>query len=345
MNEVRDADYLLKIKGLKTYFYTEEGVIKAVDGVDLSVLRGEVFGLVGESGCGKSVTAKSILRLIYPPGKIVSGEIHFDGLPILDLPQSAIREIRGNRISMIFQQPLSSLNPVFNIREQVAEIFQVHEKIPKADAWKRAVELLGTVGISDPERRAVAFPHEISGGQAQRIMIAIALALNPELLIADEPTTALDVTIQAQILDLIEELTSNRNTSVILITHDMGVIAEICDRVGVMYAGCILEQADTITLFDNPLHPYTRGLLASMPMLDQSKTRLETIKGTVPDLAKLPDGCKFAQRCDYRERYNLEICNRSEPDLCSVRDGHKVRCWLYQDHIEHRAPIKSLSAT
>jgi len=249
-------------------------------------------------------------------------------------------KIRGNRISMIFQQPMTSLNPVFKVGEQIAEVLQIHREIKKGQDWERAVELLRIVGIPDPENKAHAYPHEMSGGQAQRVMIAMALAMNPELLIADEPTTALDVTIQAQILDLIRALRTRLNTAVVLITHDLGVIAEMADYVAVMYAGRIVEQADVRTLFAEPQHPYTQGLIDSIPILGQVKERLAVIPGSVPNLINLPSGCRFASRCQARMKYSLEICTQIEPGLETSQSGHSVRCWLYQDQAEHRAPIK-----
>ncbi len=332
-------DSLLVVRNLKTHFFTDAGVVLAVDGVDFSVHRGEVFGLVGESGCGKSVTGLSIMRLIDPPGRIVDGEILFDGRPLLALSDDEMKDLRGSRISMIFQQPVSSLNPVFTVGSQVAEVIEIHRKLPRKEAFERAVALLKQVGIPDPKRRAFAYPHEISGGQAQRVMIAMALALNPELLIADEPTTALDVTIQAQILDLIREMIRTRNTGVILITHDLGIIAEMAQRVAVMYAGRIVELSDVLTLFDEPLHPYTRGLAASVPVLGQVKERLDTIPGIVPDLIGLPAGCRFAPRCGARVDHGLAICTEQEPDLLPAGPAHFVRCWLYQDGENHRAPF------
>lgn len=323
---------LLEVKDLKTYFYTEDGVVKAVDGVDFSVSPGEVLGLVGESGCGKSVTSLSIMRLISPPGKVVQGGIFFDGKDLLQLSENEMVHVRGNRISMIFQQPQSSLNPVFKVGEQVAEVLQIHKSMKKEDAWEKAVELLRLVGIPDPAKKAHAYPHEMSGGQAQRVMIAMALALDPQLLIADEPTTALDVTIQAQILDLMRDLRTHMDTAVILITHDLGVIAEMADRVAVMYAGRIVEQTDVNTLFAKPLHPYTQGLIASIPVLGQVKDRLEVIPGTVPNLVNLPPGCRFAPRCKARSEHNLAICTSIEPDLLPVSQQHQARCWLYHGH-------------
>ena len=331
---------LLEVKNLKTYFFTEDGIVKAVDGVDFYVAPGEVLGLVGESGCGKSVTSLSIMRLIGIPGQIVEGEITFEGRSLLNLSEAEMVEMRGNRMSMIFQQPQTSLNPVFKVGDQVAEVLQIHRDMGKEEAWERAVELLRLVGIPDPESKAHAFPHEMSGGQAQRVMIAMALALNPQLLIADEPTTALDVTIQAQILDLMRDLSARMGTSVILITHDLGVVAEMADRVAVMYAGRLVEQADVNTVFGEPLHPYTKGLIESIPVLGRVKDRLEVIPGGVPNLVNLPPGCKFASRCKARIEYQLTICEEIEPDLILARPDHKVRCWLYQDYEGHKAPLK-----
>lgn len=339
MAEVKSGEVLLEIKGLKTYFYTDDGVVKAVDGVDFHVNAGEVLGLVGESGCGKSVTSFSILRLVGSPGKVVDGKIFFAGRELLSLPEEEMVKMRGDRISMIFQQPQSSLNPVFTVGDQVAEVFEIHQGMKKEEAWERAVELLGMVGIPDPARRAKSYPHEMSGGQAQRVMIAMALALSPELLIADEPTTALDVTIQAQILDLMRQLRTKTGTAVILITHDLGIIAEMADRVAVMYAGQIVEQAEVGELFERPLHPYTVGLLGSIPVLGEVAERLDVIPGSVPNLIDLPPGCRFAPRCREREKHQLEICNRQAPELAEVRPGHLARCWLYNDSGDHRAPL------
>jgi oligopeptide/dipeptide ABC transporter ATP-binding protein len=333
-------DTLLEVHNLKTYFYTEDGVVKAVDGVDLTVGRGEVLGLVGESGCGKSVTSLSIMRLIGIPGKVVEGEITFDGRNLLELSESEMVHMRGNRMSMIFQQPQSSLNPVFKIGDQVAEVMQIHQNMGKEESWNKAVELLTLVGIPDPESKAHSFPHEVSGGQAQRVMIAMALALNPQLLIADEPTTALDVTIQAQILDLLRDLRTRMDTAVILITHDLGVISEMADRVAVMYAGRIVEQADIRTLFKKPVHPYTQGLMASIPVLGTVKEVLDVIPGSVPNLVNLPPGCQFAPRCRARIEHRLAICTQVEPELISYEPDHLCRCWLYQDYEGFKAPLK-----
>jgi oligopeptide/dipeptide ABC transporter ATP-binding protein len=337
----QNSQSLLEVRNLKTYFYTEDGIVKAVDGVEFIVHPGEVLGLVGESGCGKSVTSLSIMRLISLPGKVVAGEILFEGKNLLELSESAMVDIRGNRISMIFQQPQSSLNPVFKVGDQVAEVLRIHNHMGKTQAWERAVELLHLVGIPDTEKKAHAYPHEMSGGQAQRVMIAMALALNPQLLIADEPTTALDVTIQAQILDLMRALRSELNTAVILITHDLGVIAEMADNIAVMYAGVIVEQTDITTLFARPLHPYTQGLIASIPILGKVKSRLEVIPGSVPNLINMPPGCRFAARCQARLQYNLAICGEVEPGLVPVQPGHSARCWLYLDYDGHRAPLRA----
>jgi oligopeptide/dipeptide ABC transporter ATP-binding protein len=331
---------LLEVRNLKTYFYTEDGVVKAVDGVDFTVGRGEVLGLVGESGCGKSVTSLSIMRLIGIPGKVVAGEIMFEGRNLLELSEAEMVHMRGNRMSMIFQQPQSSLNPVFKVGDQVAEVLQIHENMSKQESWEKAVELLRLVGIADPESKAHSYPHEVSGGQAQRVMIAMALALNPQLLIADEPTTALDVTIQAQILDLMRGLRTRMGTAVILITHDLGVISEMADRVAVMYAGRIVEQADIKTLFKNPMHPYTQGLMASIPVLGTVKEVLDVIPGSVPNLVNLPPGCQFAPRCRAMTEHQLTICTQVEPQLLPIEPAHLSRCWLYQDYEGHKAPLK-----
>ena len=321
---------VLDVRDLRTYFYTEDGVVKAVDGVDLDVKHGEVFCLVGESGCGKSVTCLSVMRLVGIPGKIETGEIWFDGRDILKLDDGEMAEVRGNRITMIFQQPVSCLNPVFRVGEQVAEVLELHLGMNEKQAMARTEELFTMVGIPEPHRRLRAFPHELSGGMAQRVMIAMGLACVPQLLIADEPTTALDVTIQAQILDLMRDLRTKVETSIILITHDMGVVAEMADRVAVMYAGRIVERAEVNALFEEPLHPYTQGLLASIPVQGSVQDRLAVIRGSVPNLIELPPGCKFAPRCDPRVEHGLTRCTEEEPDLLTVRPGHSVRCWLYE---------------
>ncbi|MEZ0397144.1 MAG: ABC transporter ATP-binding protein [Anaerolineales bacterium] len=329
---------LLEVKNLKTYFYTEDGIVKAVDGVSFQVYPGEVLGLVGESGCGKSVTSLSIMRLIAPPGKVVEGEILLNGQDLLALSEAEMIRVRGNKISMIFQQPQSALNPVFKVGDQITEVLHIHQKVGKQDGWRRAIELLKMVGIPDAERRAASYPHELSGGMAQRVMIAMALACLPELLIADEPTTALDVTIQAQILDLMRDLRNRVGASVILITHDLGVVAELAERVAVMYAGQIVEQTDVRTLFAEPLHPYTLGLMGSIPILGQIKDRLDVIPGSVPNLVNLPPGCRFAPRCRARLENNLHICEQSDPALIEAAPGHLVRCWLYQEAGEKAQP-------
>jgi oligopeptide/dipeptide ABC transporter ATP-binding protein len=331
---------LLEVKGLKTYFYTEDGVVRAVDGVNFEVYPGEVLGIVGESGCGKSVTSLSIMRLISKPGRVDAGEILLDGANLLNFSEDEMTKVRGNRISMIFQQPQTALNPVFKVGDQLAEVLNVHQDLGKDAGWKRAIELLKMVGVPDPERRVEAYPHELSGGMAQRVMIAMALACIPELLIADEPTTALDVTIQAQILDLIRDMRREMGTSVILITHDLGVVAEMAERVAVMYAGEIVEQTDVQALFDEPLHPYTQGLIGSIPVLGEIKDKLDVIPGSVPNLVNLPPGCRFAPRCQARFKYSLGICTSVEPELEEIKTGHFVRCWLYQSSDGHTAPLK-----
>ena len=337
---INNSKPLLEVKGLKTYFYTEDGIVRAVDGVSFEVYPGEVLGLVGESGCGKSVTSLSIMRLISKPGRIDEGEILLDGQNLLKLPEEEMTKVRGNRISMIFQQPQTALNPVFKVGDQLAEVLDVHQDLGKEAGWKRAIALLKMVGVPDPERRVEAYPHELSGGMAQRVMIAMALACVPELLIADEPTTALDVTIQAQILDLMRDLRSEMGTSVILITHDLGVVAEMAERVAVMYAGEIVEQTDVNALFDEPLHPYTQGLIGSIPILGELKEKLDVIPGSVPNLVNLPPGCRFAPRCQARFKYGCTICADVKPELEEVKPGHLVRCWLYQNAEGHVAPLK-----
>lgn len=316
---------LLRAKDLKTYLFTHEGVVKAVDGISFKIDKGETFGLVGESGCGKSVTALSIMRLIpNPPGKIVEGEIYFEGQDLLALDGREMREIRGKKISMIFQEPMTSLDPVFTIGHEIMEAIQLHQGLEKDEAKERAIEALRIVGMPDPERRINSYPHELSGGMRQRAMIAMALSCNPGLLIADEPTTALDVTIQAQILGLINELKEKLDMSIMLITHNLGVIAEMCDSVAVMYAGHIVEYASVEALFRNPLHPYTKGLHRAIPRLDVETKRLEIIKGLVPNLSDTPSGCPFHPRCDFCS----EKCIKEMPKLLEVEDHHQVRCHL-----------------
>jgi oligopeptide/dipeptide ABC transporter ATP-binding protein len=323
---------LLEINNLRTYFFTHEGVVKAVDDISLSVDSGEMVGIVGESGCGKSVLARSILRLIPdPPGRIVGGEISFAGNSLLDISEKQMQRIRGNQISMIFQEPMTSLNPVYTVGTQVAEVFRKHQKISKREAIERSIEMLAMVGIPSPESRVKEYPFQMSGGMRQRIVIAMALACRPKLILADEPTTALDVTIQAQILNLINNLEHELGTSMILITHDLGVIAEVVARVIVMYAGKLVEQALVDDLFNRPLHPYTQGLMWSVPSLveDQNKDTgpLKEIPGIVPDLGHLPQGCYFSPRCPQK----LEICRHEEPILVENLPGHWVKCWLYDE--------------
>ena len=322
---------LLQVQNLTTHFFTEDGVVRAVDGVDFEIYPGETLAIVGESGCGKSVTAMSVMRLVGVPGEIVDGKIFFRDQDMTAMGEDELVDIRGNSISMIFQQPTSCLNPVFRIGEQVAEALIVHQNVSKDEAWRQAVEMLRKVGISDPESRANAFPHEISGGQAQRVMIAMMLANMPSLLIADEPTTALDVTIQAQILDLMINLREEFNAAIMLITHNMGVVAELADRVAVMYAGQVVEYADVYSIFDTPQHPYTQGLLASIPILGSNKDKLDHIPGSVPNLIDLPPGCRFAPRCRARRELGLTKCTEEMPPLFEVTPKHQARCWIYEE--------------
>jgi peptide/nickel transport system ATP-binding protein len=324
------AERLLDVKNLKTYFFTDEGIVRAVDGVDLYIEKGETLGVVGESGCGKSVTALSIMRLIpQPPGKIVEGQILYNGLDLVTIPANKLRKIRGKEISMVFQEPMTSLNPVFTCGEQIAEALRLHEGLGRRDAMDKTVEMLKVVHIPNAERRVKEYPHQLSGGMRQRVMIAMALSCSPNLLIADEPTTALDVTIQAQILELLNELKSKLKMAVMLITHDMGVIAETAQRVVVMYAAKVAEEAPVGDLFKEPLHPYTQGLLRSIPRIDLAATehlRLETIPGTVPTLrGDIAPGCRFAPRCPFVK----SVCTEQDPVLKEVKPGHKVSCWLY----------------
>ncbi|MFN3411737.1 MAG: ABC transporter ATP-binding protein [Exilispira sp.] len=317
---------LLEVRNLKTFFFTEEGVVKAVNDVSFEVGEGETLGLVGESGCGKSVTSLSIMKLIpNPPGKIISGQILYEGKDIVNISEKDMHQIRGNKISMIFQEPMTALNPVFTVGHQISEVFTLHQKISKKEAKDKTIELLKIVGIPEPEKRFNQYPFELSGGMRQRIMIAMALTCNPKLLIADEPTTALDVTIQAQILELIKEMQKKFNSAVILITHDLAVIAETVDHVAVMYAGVIVEKTDVKRLFKNPMHPYTIGLLNSIPILGQRGKELQEIPGRVPNLIDLPKGCYFADRCNKR----MPICSQQEVELKEVEPGHFVRCFLY----------------
>ncbi|MED1953001.1 ABC transporter ATP-binding protein [Brevibacillus centrosporus] len=314
---------LLEIKGLKTYFYTDEGIVAAVDGVDISIRAGETVGIVGESGSGKSVTSLTAMRLT--PGKVVEGSITFDGKDILGLSEEEMREIRGNEMAMIFQEPMTSLNPVFTIGDQIGEAVRIHRNYSKAQARARAVEMLKLVGIPRAEQIVDEYPHRLSGGMRQRVMIAMAMACDPKLLIADEPTTALDVTIQAQILDLMSELKSSKGTAILLITHDLGVVAEMCDRVVVMYDGKVVEESDVVTLFTHPRHPYTQGLMKSMPTLDSEEKRLYSIKGSVPAQGSLRIGCSFAPRCEHA----MAICREQSPPLQEIELGHFSRCFLH----------------
>jgi len=319
---------LLKVDNLSTYFHTDSGVVKAVDGVSFRLSYGDSLGILGESGCGKTVMALSIMRLIPSPGRIESGEIFFEGENILGLPQAKMRRIRGSKISMVFQDPMTSLNPVFTIGDQILEAIRLHQGLSKKEAFNKAVETLQLVGIASPQRRFYDYPHQMSGGMRQRVMIAMAISCRPKLIIADEPTTALDVTIQAQIIDLLQNLREQIGTSIIFITHNMGIIAEAVKNVIVMYAGRIMEQATISDLFENPYHPYTDGLLKSIPKPDpmQKKKRLHMIPGSVPNLFNLPEGCKFNDRC----RKSFSKCAKEEPPLFEVTIGHTCRCWLYE---------------
>lgn len=331
-------DLLLQVKDLKTYFYTDDGIVKAVDGVDFTIKKGETLGMVGESGCGKSVSALSVLRLVQePPGKIVGGEIWFKGEDLLRKKPEEMRKIRGKDISMIFQEPMTSLNPVYTIGEQISEAIILHQKLNKKKALKKTVEMLKLVAIPSPETRIHEYPHELSGGQRQRVMIAMALSCNPDLLIADEPTTALDVTIQAQILELIKKLKDEIGMSILMITHDLGVIAEVSDNVVVVYAGKAVEYADVVSTFKNPRHPYTMALQNSISRLtDKPGKKLEVIQGEIPDPLALPSGCKFHPRC----KFAIDLCKKEEPELEKIKDNHIVRCWMYNKDKEKYFKIK-----
>ncbi len=325
MRAMRDAAPapLLEVRDLKTYFATEEGEFRAVDGVSFAVAPGRTLGIVGESGCGKSVTSLSIMRLIpTPPGRIAGGEVMFEGRDLLKLPTSELRALRGNQISMIFQEPMTSLNPAFTVGDQIAEAIRYHKKVSRQEARARTIEMLRRVRIPAPERRVDEYPHKLSGGMRQRVMIAMALACDPRLLIADEPTTALDVTIQAQILDLMRELREEFGTAILMISHDLGVIAEIADEVIVMYAGKVVERAAVTRLFADPQHPYTIGLLGALPKLHREKPRLATIEGTVPNLLAIPEGCRFHPRCPFASAE----CRRAEPPLIEVTPRHLAAC-------------------
>ncbi len=320
---------LLSVKDLKTYFYTKDGVVKAVDGIDFEINKGETLGMVGESGCGKSVSALSVMRLLpMPPAKIMDGKIYLKERNILKISELAMRKIRGRNISMIFQEPMTSLNPVHTIGEQISEAIRLHQELNKKESQEKTLEMLKLVEIPESSRRLKEYPHQMSGGMRQRVMIAMALSCNPELLIADEPTTALDVTIQAQILDLIGKLQKELGTSVLIITHDLGVIAEMADRVMVVYAGKAIESADVGEIFRNPRHPYTRALLKSLPRLDMDReVKLEVIRGMVPDALSFPAGCRFHPRCSFVKKK----CRRDEPMLVDAIDGHQVRCWRHDE--------------
>ncbi|MEE9203961.1 MAG: ABC transporter ATP-binding protein [Nitrospirales bacterium] len=325
------TETILELRDLKTHFHTPEGVVKAVDGVSYTLQAGETLGVVGESGCGKSVTALSILGLIpQPPGVIFGDGIHFDGRDLTTLPQRELRHIRGNQISMIFQEPMTSLNPVLTIGFQIAEALTLHQGMTRNEAMDRAAEMLDLVGIPLPRQRVKEYPHQLSGGMRQRVMIAMALSCHPKILLADEPSTALDVTIQAQILDLMQQLKEETGTAIILITHDLGLVAETCERIVVMYAGKVVEEAPVDDIFENPLHPYTVGLLNSIPKLRTTprhgaRLRLQEIPGVVPSLNRLPTGCTFNPRCPKA----FDDCARQEPELREVAPGHQVRCFLY----------------
>ncbi len=322
--------HLLEVKNLQTHFPTKAGIVKSVNDVSFHIDEGELLGLVGESGCGKSITALSIMRLIAKPGKIVGGSIKFKGEELTTATMERMRGIRGDDISMIFQDPMTSLNPVYTVGEQIAEALRLHRKLDKKKAWEAAIEAMNEVAIPDAARRAKDYPHQLSGGMRQRIMIAMALACDPELLIADEPTTALDVTIQAQILELLNELRQTRKLAVLLITHDLGVVAEVADRVCVMYTGKIVEESPVEEIFANPKHPYTQGLLRSVPKMravgETKETRLQTIEGTVPSPTNLPEGCHFAPRCSFRKNE----CEQGEIPLKELSEDVKVRCILYE---------------
>jgi oligopeptide/dipeptide ABC transporter ATP-binding protein len=316
-------DILLEVENLRVYFYTRKGIVKAVDGVSFNILKGEVFGLVGESGCGKSTTGLAIMRLIQWPGRIIDGRIIFKNEDLLKKSEDEMRRIRGSKISMIFQEPTTSLNPVFTVGEQVAESIMIHQSVERREAQVKVLEMLRKVGIAEPERVAKQYPHELSGGMAQRVMIAIAFSCNPDLLIADEPTTALDVTIEAQILELMKDLVREMGTSVLLITHDLGIVAENCNRVAVMYAGKIVEIADVKTIFKKPMHPYTVALLQAIPKFQGRKQPLPEIEGVVPSLIDPPSGCRFHPRC----KQSKNVCSKQEPRLLEVEPGHLVSCF------------------
>lgn len=329
------ADTLIEVKNLKTYFYTNDQVTKAVDDVSFSIKKGKVACIVGESGCGKSVTSLSIMRLISNPGKIVGGEINYNGKNILDMTSKEIQNLRGNEITMIFQEPMISLNPVLKIGKQILEGIMEHSLLSKKEAYNKSIELLKRVGLSRPDEIMESYPHELSGGMLQRIMIAISLSCNPKLLIADEPTTALDVTIQAQILDILRQIKDETDMSILFITHDLGVVAEIADYVIVMYAGKIIEEASVLEIFKNPKHPYTKGLLKSKPVIGERKKRLYSINGQVPELINLTESCYFSDRCENC----MSICQKKAPLYISDSSEHRVACWLYSKEGNHEQTI------
>jgi oligopeptide/dipeptide ABC transporter ATP-binding protein len=321
------GDTILEVRNLRTYFSTDDGIVKAVDGVSFALAKGETLGIVGESGCGKSVTSLSVMRLIpSPPGRIMSGDVLLDGASVLEMDQHALRALRGARISMIFQDPMTCLNPFLRVSTQLVETLRLHQKLRRREAKDKAVEMLRMVGIPKPERRIDDYPHQFSGGMRQRVMIAMALSCNPEILIADEPTTALDVTIQAQILEIIKELSRKLGTAVILITHDLGVVSGMCDRINVMYAGRVVERGATDVIFGDPKHPYTRGLIKSVPRLDKvTGERLFSIPGTPPSLINMPECCPFHPRCEHA----MEACRKQYPPATDFGSGHSAHCWLY----------------
>jgi oligopeptide transport system ATP-binding protein len=322
---------ILEVRNLKTYFSTDDGIVRAVDDVSFSLAKGETLGIVGESGCGKSVTSLSVMRLIpSPPGRIMAGDILLDGASVLAMDERELRELRGGRISMIFQDPMTCLNPFLRISTQLVETLRLHQGLDKREAKEKAVEMLRMVGIPNPERRIDDYPHQFSGGMRQRVMIAMALSCNPEILIADEPTTALDVTIQAQILEIIKELSRKLGTAVILITHDLGVVSGMCDRINVMYAGRVVERGSTDAIFGDPKHPYTRGLIRSVPRLDRgTNERLFSIPGTPPSLIDMPECCPFHPRCEHA----MEACRKQYPPETDFGNGHRAHCWLYGDGV------------
>jgi len=331
---------VLEVKNLQTYFYSSEGVAKAVDGVSFTLQKGETLGIVGESGCGKSMTSLSLLCLVPSlPGKIINGEILLNNTDILKLSDEELRKIRGNKISMIFQEPMTSLNPVLSVGEQIAESIRLHQGLSRKEAWQKAVDMIRLVGIPAPEKRAKQEPYQLSGGMRQRIMIAMALACTPDVLIADEPTTALDVTIQAQIIDIIQNLQKQLGMSIIFITHDLGVVAEICDKIAVMYAGQVVEEGTTESLFEKPLHPYTNGLIQSLPKLYEDQEELSTIHGTVPSPYNYPTGCRYAERCPFA----TDLCREKQPELLTIEPGKKVRCWMYSKEWQGATLMKEMT--